>query len=238
MNKQITVEMLDIPEEIIQQWQGILDIMAELANIPAGLIMRLQYDDIEVFLSSASAGNHYEKGAREYFSDSGLYCETVINSKSPLHVPNALADPAWLNNPDVKLNMISYLGYPLSLPNGNPFGTICILDNKANHYSDTIKGLVEKFKEIVQHHIELIYMNKQLGEDNKKLSDYLDELQKLRGLIPICISCKKIKNHDGYWKSVEQYLINHPKADFSHGYCPECYEKRMREMDDFFKDEK
>jgi GAF domain-containing protein len=63
---------------------------------------------------------------------SGLYCERVIKSSHELMVPNAFKYLEWRNNPDIKLSMISYLGFPILLPNNVPFGTLCILDNKEN----------------------------------------------------------------------------------------------------------
>lgn len=220
-----------VPDTVLADWQSIVDTMAELSIIPAGLIMRLVEDDIEVFVSSQTEGNPYSPGDREHFFNSGLYCETVINSREPLLIPNALADPDWKENPDVKLNMISYLGYPITLPDKTPFGTLCILDNKANAYTETIKKLLNRFRDLIQSHLDLLYMNAVLGEKNQHLSEYLHELQSLRGMIPICCSCKKIKDSKGYWKSVESYLINHPEADFSHGYCQECRDKALAELD-------
>jgi PAS domain S-box-containing protein len=51
------------------------------------------------------------------------------------------------------------------------------------------------------------------------------ELKNLRGLLPICVSCKKIKENDGYWKRVEKYVSDHSEVDFSHGLCPDCAAK-------------
>ena len=102
------------------------------------------------------------------FFGSGLYCETVINTNGKLRIPNALADEKWKNNPDVKLNMISYLGFPILLPDGNPFGTICVLDNKENAYSETYENFIKNFREIIQSQLELIYMNTLLGEKKQK----------------------------------------------------------------------
>ncbi len=56
--------------------------------------------------------NPYRPGHRESLANSGLYCEAVIKANQPLHVANALAASEWRNNPDVALNMISYLGFP------------------------------------------------------------------------------------------------------------------------------
>lgn len=50
------------------------------------------------------------------------------------------------------------------------------------------------------------------------------ELANLRGILPICMHCKKIRQSDGVWKQLERYIRDHSQADFSHGLCPECYE--------------
>ena len=196
--------------------------MAELIGIPAALIMRLVESDIEVFISSQSDGNPYRFGDHEHFFGSGLYCETVINTNDKLRIPNALADEKWKNNPDVKLNMISYLGFPILLPDGNPFGTICVLDNKENAYSETYENLIKNFREIIQSQLELIYMNTLLGEKNKKLSDYFAEIKVLRGVVPICSFCKKIRDAEGNWREIEAYISKHSEAQFTHSFCPEC----------------
>lgn len=58
----------------------------------------------------------------------------------------------------------------------------------------------------------------------QRLQKALDEVKTLRGIIPICAFCKKIRDDKGYWTQVETYLRQHTGADFSHGYCPECLE--------------
>jgi hypothetical protein len=223
----VKLNELHIPEDIHDQWQSIVDIVTETGGLPAGLIMRIIEEEIEVFIASKTESIPYRHGDREHLLGSGLYCETVITKKKPLHVPDALADPEWEHNPDVKMGMISYLGFPILLPDGKPFGTICVLDRKRNDYDDTLNAMMLRFCGLIESHLELIYMNAVLGEKNRRLTDYLDEIQALRGLIPICSLCKKIKNSEGYWKSVEQYLLKHPEAQFSHGYCPECADKEM-----------
>ncbi len=50
----------------------------------------------------------------------------------------------------------------------------------------------------------------------------LDEVETLRGLLPICASCKKIRDDHGYWSTVEVYFTNRSKVDFSHTLCPDC----------------
>ena len=67
-----------------------------------------------------------------------------------------------------------------------------------------------------------------LGEllvKNEKLEKAFAEIKQLRGIIPICASCKKIRDDEGYWHMVEAYIQDHSEAQFSHGICPECFNK-------------
>jgi hypothetical protein len=58
-----------------------------------------------------------------------------------------------------------------------------------------------------------------------ELRKALDEIKTLSGFLPICASCKKIRDDKGYWNDVEKYVTDHSDAQFSHGLCPECAEK-------------
>lgn len=160
-----------IPDAIVEKWQRIVNLMAEMLDVPAGLIMRILGDDIHVFLSSSTEGNPYRPGESERFLGSGLYCETVVRKNQELLVPNALFDEAWRNNPDVKLNMVSYLGYPIRWPDGRPFGTICVLDCKTNSYSEKYKRLVMQFRDIVEIHLEIINTEAKRREELERLVD-------------------------------------------------------------------
>ncbi len=60
----------------------------------------------------------------------------------------------------------------------------------------------------------------------------LSEIKTLRGILPICVNCKKIRDDKGYWEQVESYVTNHTEAMFSHGICPECFETLYPEFAD------
>ena len=166
---------LFISDEIIEKWQNIITIMAKILNVPAGLIMQRVGPNIQVFLSSKTENNPYKPGDKEHFEDSGLYCETVIKTNKMLLVPDALSDEKWKNNPDIKLNMISYLGFPIKLPDNTPFGTICVLDNKKNKHSDIFINLISSFRDTIEKDLELIYTNDTLHDNNIKLNKLLTE---------------------------------------------------------------
>ncbi|MBD3393398.1 MAG: hypothetical protein GF418_14820 [Chitinivibrionales bacterium] len=58
----------------------------------------------------------------------------------------------------------------------------------------------------------------------------LDEVEKLRGLLPICANCKNVRDDKGYWNTIEQYLASRTSVDFSHTVCPDCMKKLYPEM--------
>jgi hypothetical protein len=58
-----------------------------------------------------------------------------------------------------------------------------------------------------------------------ELQKALDEVKMLTGFIPICASCKNIRDDKGYWQQVEAYISTHTDAQFSHSMCPDCMKK-------------
>ena len=75
----------------------------------------------------------------------------------------------------------------------------------------------------------------ELLEKNMKLQKALSEIKQLTGIIPICSSCKNIRDDKGSWQQVEVYICDHTEADFSHGICPDCARKLYPEL---YKEEK
>jgi hypothetical protein len=59
-------------------------------------------------------------------------------------------------------------------------------------------------------------------ETIRELRAALGEIRDLQGILPICASCKKVRDDTGYWEQVESYVSRHTGAQFSHGVCPEC----------------
>jgi CheY-like chemotaxis protein len=66
----------------------------------------------------------------------------------------------------------------------------------------------------------------------RELKEALANVKTLKGLLPICAGCKKIRDDKGYWEQVEAYLGSHADVEFTHGACPECLKKLLKEVDD------
>lgn len=148
------LDEIKIPQNALENWQVTADLLAEIANVPAALVMRVHASDIEVFV--ASHGAVYMSGEKASL-DTGLYCETVLSTRKKLLVPNALKDPEWDHNPDIALSMISYCGLPLTWPTGDLFGTLCVLDNKENVFNHLVYPLMERLRDSIQLSLAQIY---------------------------------------------------------------------------------
>ena len=84
---------------------------------------------------------------------------------------------------------------------------------------------VEKCAEIIMLERKIQQQDKEKDELIAKLQDALDNVKKLSGLLPICSSCKKIRDDKGYWQQIESYIREHSEAQFSHGLCPDCVKR-------------
>lgn len=145
----------EIKDYIKERWQKVITLVAEILDVPAGLIMKISKNHMEIFLKSENEDNPYPEAGKDNLLH-GLYCETVIGKDQLLHVDNSLKYDSWKDNPDVKLNMISYFGLPLKWGDGSVFGTICVLDNKTNDYENKYRDLLNTFKEMIEEDLMLL----------------------------------------------------------------------------------
>jgi C4-dicarboxylate-specific signal transduction histidine kinase len=180
-----TIENVQIPSFTVHKWQEIVDLLAEVLHVPSALVMKVEPPNIKVFVSSESEGNPYERDEVACLN-TGLYCETVMKARELLLVPNALVDQEWKANPDIKLGMISYMGFPVAWPNGDIFGTICVLDSRRNEYSELYKKLLLQCRDVLQADLNSLQARNELElkvlertAELRRTEVYLTEAQKL-----------------------------------------------------------
>src|SRR5688572_28355483 len=142
--------------------------------VPSAVVTKMdppQCTRYEVIVSSNSIGNPFP--IDEFFAmDIGTFCETVIKSREPLLVANALEDDRWKRAPEIKVGMVSYLGFPVLWPDGRMFGTICVLDDKTNSYSDLYQGVLSLFRDVLQSDLQtLARLAGELEEQGARLSE-------------------------------------------------------------------
>jgi hypothetical protein len=73
----------------------------------------------------------------------------------------------------------------------------------------------------------------ELNAMNKKLKEALHEVKTLKGLLPMCSGCKSIRDDQGYWTKLEDYLSSHTDTKLTHGLCEKCLEKEMEELETY-----
>jgi phosphoserine phosphatase RsbU/P len=80
--------------------------------------------------------------------------------------------------------------------------------------------------------VRVLSLQQKLAERVAELQAALSSVKQLRGLLPICSYCKRIRGDDQYWQQVEGYIAEHSDAQFSHGICPSCYATIAAELDE------
>ena len=215
----------NLTEDVLKEWQNLLNETAEILSVPAGLITRLDGEEIEILLSSETEGNPYPAAYTSHYPDSGWYCEHTLKSRGLNLIPNALQDPQWKDNPAaVELHIISYVGMPIDLPDGGQFGTVCFLDNKQNAYNDLHIRLVKQIKRMIELSLRIVSAKEEIDRRDRLVNN-------LSKIYPICSYCKKVREETGKWVTVEKYVSDISGAKPSHGVCPECHERETKRFD-------
>lgn len=169
----------------------------------------------------AGAGMYTHIDGRHSRIAMGQYKIGLIALERQPHVTNSVIgdprvhDQEWAK----KEGIISFAGYPLILEE-KLVGVMAIYSRQALS-AHALRALGS-----VANGISLGIERKQIEEEREnlilKLQNTLAKIKTLSGLLPICSSCKKIRDDKGYWTQIEAYIHEHSEADFSHGLYPEC----------------
>ncbi len=101
-----------------------------------------------------------------------------------------------------------------------------LLKRMVNRKTGELKKLNDELETKVQER------TKELTDANSNLNHYIEELKTLKGIIPICSCCKQIRDDEGAWNQMEQYITEHSKAEFSHSLCPTCAKEFYPDISD------
>jgi len=124
-----------------------------------------------------------------------------------------------LSDPHIRF----YAGAPLATIDGYKLGTLCVIDQKPRTLDVEQIQALKHLRAQVQALFTLKHALYQLHQA-------LNDVKILSGLLPICSYCKKVRDEEGYWQQVEEYMRKHSKADFSHGMCQECLRSQHPEV--------
>lgn len=196
-----------------QAYDDIVALAAYLCDVPIALISLV--DESRQWFKSRLGLNEKETPRDVAF------CAHAILQTEPLIVRDALKDTRFSDNalvtgsPHIRL----YAGFPLVNPDGFALGTLCVIDRKPRRLSAEQKTAMQALARQVMALLELRRVSAQMAEA-------LEKVKTLHGLLPICAWCKRIRDDKGYWSQVEAYIHAHTGTDFTHGICPDCFEKQ------------
>jgi len=109
------------------------------------------------------------------------------------------------------------------------YAAACEPSEENNNFDALGMGVNMMIDDVRTSHEDLNRQKNELLALNKDLQESLAKIKTLSGLLPICAWCKKIRNDEGYWQSVEAYISEHTKAELTHGVCNECLNKLCAE---------
>ena len=103
---------------------------------------------------------------------------------------------------------------------------------------ELVKSKGELEMRVAERTTELSELNKQLQSEIAEREKAIAKVKILSGFLPICAGCKKIRDDDGYWNQIEEYIRDHSEAEFTHSMCPECLKEYYPELYKDKEDEK
>ncbi|WP_455223409.1 PAS domain S-box protein [Kaarinaea lacus] len=155
-----------IPTEVLTKWQRTVDLVARIVGVPTCLVKQLGLSDMQVMVASASANNPYQQGDIQSLNE-GSYCEAVLKNKASLEIANACNDPDWQHNPNMKQGFVAYFGVPLFWPDGEIFGTLCVLDEKEHQFSQVHRDLLDEFRLVLETDLEKLAGSFGISDESK-----------------------------------------------------------------------
>ena len=220
--------LLDNPNDLIsiKKWQRTVDLLAKLFDAPAGFLVQYTPAGFQVTISSDQDSNPYPAGV-VIEPEVNIFCRRIVETGKQLYVPNAPIDPCWDTNPEVHNDGFkSYLGVPVYWPNGQAFGTFCVMDYRETDYGETYFELIQQLKDILESDLSLLEMYQQVQE--LAVTDSLTDINNRRGFTILAKQrlhiAKRIESSLGlFYFDIDQFkFIN---DEFGHGVGDEVLKK-------------
>ena len=152
------------------------------------------------------------------------FCSHAILTDGMMIVPDATRDSRFAGFSNVVDDPLIrfYAGVPLKSREGLALGTLCVIDRQARTLEPEQEGALRALGRQAAMQLEL---RRALAD----VTDVMSRVKILSGLVPMCAWCKKLRDDKSYWQSVEEYLAAHSEASVTHGMCPECLERELRD---------
>lgn len=199
------------PEE---EFDDLVRLASQLCGVPMALITLV---DEKRQWFKAKVGIDRPETPREH-----AFCAHTILGKDVMIVQDARSDERFSSNPLVtgEPHIQFYAGAPLRNREGHALGSLCIIDQKVRELATQEVAALEALARVAMRLIEQ-------RQSSAELAEALENVRVLGGLVPICSYCRNIRNDEGYWKSVEEFLATRADIFCSHSICPNCVKERF-----------
>lgn len=200
-------QVLDTDPE--RAFDDIVKAAARICDTPIALVSLV--DEARQWFK-ARVGLDAQETPREY-----AFCAHAILGDETLVVPNALDDDRFADNPLVTgpPDIRFYAGAPLVDGDGHGLGTLCVIDRAPRELDP---GELEVLQGLAHVVVDLLKSRKVSAD----LATALERVRVMEAFLPMCASCKKVRQDDGTWHGIDTYLWKMSGNPVSHGVCPAC----------------
>lgn len=150
------------------------------------------------------------------------FCAHAIQTEDTFVVPDATQDERFHDNPLVTggPDIRFYAGSRITTPDGFHLGTLCVIDTKPRDFPPEQQRVLEALARQVSRLLDL-------RQAAAQLADALEHMRTLHSFLPICSYCKGIRDEEGAWHKLEEYVSSRTDTVFSHGICKPCMAKNF-----------
>lgn len=228
-------ELLDTPPE--PQFDDLTALASNICETPIALISLV--DSNRQWFKSA-VGLAAKETSRKI-----AFCSHAILQQRLFEIEDARQDERFADNPlvtgDPQIRF--YAGAPLETATGHRLGTLCVIDRSPRALSSQQQ---EALRALARQAVALMELRRHIGQREHLLNELRTAYERLKildGLLSVCAGCKNIRDAQGDWKQMEEYLIIHSEAQLTHKFCPSCvkklypktYEKLAKQSPDEFR---
>jgi len=180
----------------LAKWQQTVDLLLELFDASSCAVVQLRQGEFNVVTTSPKSGGLLRQ-SQSWPRESESFCRQVIENRSLLYVDHAQQDEFW-RQASLAVKANSYCGVPLYWPDGSPFGTLCVFDDKLTHYSATLQKVLGQLAALIMADLKIYQDHQALQE--LALVDEMTEVYNRRGLT--ILGEQKLKDAKRYQSSV------------------------------------